>query len=488
MGEQLRKSELETTQQTIKFFETLLHASADGIVITDAAQNIVLVNEAFCVLLGQRRRDVIETSLFVWLDQLDSGAAVRWAELEQRVHHEGDCRDVEFQIQRAGEVRHLSVNASPLNQVADEESGVIISIWRDVTERVRAESHRDATLKALRESEERYRGVAEDTPVLICRFLPAGEITFVNKTYCEYFARTPEELVGSTFLSLIPQADRETVMANISALTVESPAQPHEHRVITPDGNVRWQRWTNRALFDAQGKVFAYQSIGEDVTERKQAEEQIKQALSEKTTLLQELYHRTKNNMQVIHSMLALRALYVQDESLLTVLTDVQEKIHAMALVHQKLYESRDLSRIDLKEYIDDLAAHLVQGYQVLPERISLDLDTDSVCVLIDTAVPCGLVLSELISNALKHAFPGGAKGQISIRLHQAEDETITLEVSDNGIGVPGDLHFRTSDSLGLQTVVSIVEHQLQGQLSIETDRGVAWQIRFRDHLYSPRV
>ncbi len=294
MGKQLRKSELETTQQTIKFFETLLRASTDGIVITDAAQNIVLVNEAFCVLLGQRRRDVIETNLFVWLDQLDANGPRRWAELERRIRLEGACRDVEFQMQSPvrsaaprdagdkpvegapkGEVRHLSVNASPLEQMADEESGVIISIWRDVTERVRAESHRDATLEALRESEERYRGVAEDTPVLICRFLPAGEITFVNKTYCEYFARTPEELVGSTFLSLIPQADRETVMANISALTVESPAQSHEHRVITPDGDVRWQRWTNRALFDAPGKIVVYQSIGEDITERKRAEEEL---------------------------------------------------------------------------------------------------------------------------------------------------------------------------------------------------------------------
>ncbi len=192
--------------------------------------------------------------------------------------------------------------------------------------------------------------------------------------------------------------------------------------------------------------------------------------------------------MQVIHSMLALRSLHVQDEQLLTIVKDVQDKIQVMALAHQKLYDSRDLSRIDLKEYIDDLAAYLLQSYQVLPGKISLDLDTDSVSVLIDTAVPCGLVLSELISNALKHAFPGDRKGQISIRLHQAEDETITLQVSDDGIGVPGDLHLEQSDSLGLQTVVGIIERQLQGDINLETDRGVAWQIRFRDLLYSPRV
>ncbi len=139
MSEPYRKSELESMQQTIKFFETLLRASNDGIVITDATQNIVVVNEAFCDFFGRRWRDVVETNLFVWLDQLDAGARMRWAELGQRVYLEGDCRAVEFQIPWEGRVRHLSVNASLLERVADEETGVIISTWRDITERKRAE-------------------------------------------------------------------------------------------------------------------------------------------------------------------------------------------------------------------------------------------------------------------------------------------------------------------------------------------------------------
>ncbi|NIA13619.1 MAG: PAS domain S-box protein [Nitrospiraceae bacterium] len=130
--------------------------------------------------------------------------------------------------------------------------------------------------KALRESEERYRAVAEDTPVLICSFRPGGEIAYANEIYCKYFEKTSEELVGSSFLSLIPDVDRETVMGNISALTVESPMHSHEHRVIAPDGEIRWQRWTNRALFDAKGQPVVYQSIGEDITERKQAEEELR--------------------------------------------------------------------------------------------------------------------------------------------------------------------------------------------------------------------
>ena len=142
----------------------------------------------------------------------------------------------------------------------------------------------------------------------------------------------------------------------------------------------------------------------------------------------------------------------------------------------------------NLKEYIDDLTAYLMQSYKVQSNRISLDLDTDGVFVLIDTAIPCGLILSELVSNALKHAFPGDRAGRINIQLHRAEDETITLQISDDGVGVPGDFDFRKSDSLGLQTVLGIVEHQLHGEITVETDHGVAWKIRFIDHLYSPRV
>ena len=118
--------------------------------------------------------------------------------------------------------------------------------------------------------------VVEDTPILICRFLPGGKITFVNQTYCEYFAKTQEELVGSNFLSLIPESDREAVMANISTLTAESPTQSHEHQVIAPGGDIRWQRWSNRGLFDDRGQIVVYQSIGEDITERKQTEEELK--------------------------------------------------------------------------------------------------------------------------------------------------------------------------------------------------------------------
>ena len=154
MRKQHKKSELEATQQVVKFFETVLRASADGIVVTDAAQNIVMVNDAFCALFGRRWREVVETSLFTWLEQLDERSVERWIALENKVHFEGACRNVEFQLIIDKEVRHFSVNASILERVADEERGVIISIWRDVTDIRRAE---EALMRANEELEKRIK-------------------------------------------------------------------------------------------------------------------------------------------------------------------------------------------------------------------------------------------------------------------------------------------------------------------------------------------
>ena len=186
------------------------------------------------------------------------------------------------------EIGAESYMGTPLRDAAGETNGLLVvmddrpmadvPLFRRVLEvfaaRAGAELGRREAVAALRESEERYRAIAEDTPVLICRFLPGGEINYVNKTYCKYFGVSSEELVGFSFFPRIPEADRESVRANISALTVDSPTQSHEHRVIAPKGEIRWQRWTNRALFDDTCKVVAYQSIGEDVTDRKRAEDQ----------------------------------------------------------------------------------------------------------------------------------------------------------------------------------------------------------------------
>ncbi|MEW5816283.1 MAG: MASE1 domain-containing protein [Spirochaetota bacterium] len=223
------------------------------------------------------------------------------------------------------------------------------------------------------------------------------------------------------------------------------------------------------------------------LSERKQAEDRLQVSLKEKEALLRELYHRTKNNMQVICAMLELQLACMQDEQAVRVLKEMENRIRSMALVHQKLCQSHNLSSINLREYINELAGLLLDSYGVSSDRIRLNLDLEDVFVIVDTAVPSGLILNELISNALKHAFPGERKGEISIRLHKTGEE-IELGVSDNGIGVPPDFNFKANGKIGLQIVFALGEDQLQGGVKFETHNGLACLVSFKDTLYSARV
>ncbi len=222
--------------------------------------------------------------------------------------------------------------------------------------------------------------------------------------------------------------------------------------------------------------------------ERKQTEEQMKAALEEKAALLRELYHRTRNNMQVISSMLSLHAAFANDERVTRLIKEIETKIRGMALVHEKLYQSQNLSRLNMQKYIHDLVMLIMNSYQTSPKKVTWELDVAPLEALIDTAIPCGLLLNELLSNAMKHAFPGDRHGQICLRMFRTAEGAIDLTVADNGIGLPEGWELTTNDTLGMQLIVNLVEQQLKGTIAWDTDQGVTCRIRFTDNLYTERV
>ncbi len=278
--------------------------------------------------------------------------------------------------------------------------------------------------------------------------------------------------------------------ARRAAMTAHLEHETHVHGLLTVSIPANLAADTEeQALLQevAQDIAFALHSIGLN-EKREQAEDRLKHALAEKTTLLQELYHRTKNNMQVICALLDFQAAYIESERALQAFAETKKRIQSMALVHQKLYQSQDLSRINLREYIQDLAALLMQSYQIPHSKVTLVYDMEDVWVLIDTAIPCGIILNELISNALKYAFPGDRQGEIHVRLVCEDDATIELQVADNGVGVPENFDFRHDGQLGLQNVLALGEMQLQGQVHFEKQAGVTCRLSFKDNLYAPRV
>jgi two-component sensor histidine kinase len=215
-----------------------------------------------------------------------------------------------------------------------------------------------------------------------------------------------------------------------------------------------------------------------DIAERQRMEEALKAALHEKELLLKEMYHRIKNNLQVISSLLNLQAGSSEDPQVRKIFQDSQARIYSMALLHETLQRSRDLARVDLADYLHSLVAELCRSYGAETQRVTIQTQLVEVWVSTDTAIPCGLILNELLSNALKYAFPRDQQGDISIALRADPGQEVTLTVRDTGVGLPEGLDFRDSDSLGLQLVCLLTE-QLGGTIALERSGGTAFTVTF---------
>jgi PAS domain S-box-containing protein len=214
------------------------------------------------------------------------------------------------------------------------------------------------------------------------------------------------------------------------------------------------------------------------VIDEKQIMDQIKTSLDEKEVLLREIHHRVKNNLQVISSLLSLQSHQIKGKKNLEMFKESQDRVRSMALIHEKLYQSQDLARINFKEYIQTLAAGLFHSYRASPDRISLKLGVEDISLGVDSAIPCGLIVNELVSNSLKHAFPDGKEGEIRVLLHPVNRSCVELVVSDNGVGLPEDLDVRRSKSLGLHLVTILAEDQLQGEVKLKRDKGTEFRIK----------
>ncbi|MFQ5584356.1 MAG: sensor histidine kinase, partial [Calditrichia bacterium] len=204
-------------------------------------------------------------------------------------------------------------------------------------------------------------------------------------------------------------------------------------------------------------------------------------SLEEKEILPGEIHHRVKNNLQIIYSLLSIQAGYVKIKQYSDIFKDCQNRIMSIALAHEKLYQSNSLAHINLDEYINNLADTLFDSYGVIRGNISLIVDVENISLGIDTAILCGLILNELISNSLKHAFPNGQSGEIKILLHVLNGDEYQLIVSDNGIGIPEELDFRNTETFGLQMVNVLVEGKMRGSVELNISNGTEFHITFKE-------
>jgi PAS domain S-box-containing protein len=316
--------------------------------------------------------------------------------------------------------------------------------------------------------------------------------THVNSSFAQLFRIEREQLIGTDPLAVVLDQDRPVAAKHLQRSADDSDMQPSNVRCVRSDGSIFYsEMWAKSTTWRGK-QVFVGTII--DVSDLRRHEErlrlqdhQLQKSLEEKEILLREIYHRTKNNMLVIISLLNLQTMEVEDEQVKTVFREMEDRIRAMALVHEKLYQSQNLSEIDMGSYVREISQALVAN-MVSDERIGLRVDIESIELNIDYAVPLGLVVNEIVTNSLKHAFPDERSGSIAIRLRQDENGVSTLVIEDDGIGLESGIDVIRSGSFGLQIIASLVMVQLAGTISVDRAHGTRYEITFAEPRRNKRI
>lgn len=357
-----------------------------------------------------------------------------------------------------------------------------VQLEADIAERKRAELELRRAKEVAEESTAKFSAVLNTMSEGIASIDPEDNLVMVNRQVQRIWGYEESELLGKKIEVLFPQA-HVGGERSVYSFHSEGARAPLTHTRVEAEG-----RRKDGSIFPIELSA-ARTRIGErnlvtvalrDITERRRAEEQITAALAEKEALLKEIHHRVKNNLQVVVSLLHLQSEHVKDPTSHGIFLDSESRVKSMALMHEKLYRSKDLSSIHVSDYIETLARDLTRSYRLTSSAVSLELRVDDLVLGMDSAIHCGLLVNELVSNALKHAFPGGRTGRVVVELTRVADAHYLLVVRDDGVGLSTQTDGAKTDTLGLQLVHTLAEH-LDGRVTVRSGPGTEFQIHFRD-------
>jgi len=340
----------------------------------------------------------------------------------------------------------------------------------DITERKLQE-------QALRESEERFKSILENVVEMF--FITDGSLNviYASPRCMEIYGYSSEAMTARPmqWLESIHPEDKGAVARRAAEEVSKGMRAVLEYRIFRKDGLVRWIRSVSNPILGADGRLQRVYGTVTDITEF----ESLRSSLNEKEVLLKEIHHRVKNNLQIVISLMRLESRAFSEERVRAALKDLETRIRAMALVHEHLYHSSDLAKIGFKDYLKGLCEELFRTYGADGGKIRLEIDAEAVALDIERAIPCGLIINELLTNAIKYAFPGDRKGVLRVAIRNTSANEVEIVVSDDGIGIPETLDIRNAKTLGLQLVTTLAENQLKGRIELERAGGTRFGIRF---------
>ncbi len=446
-------------------YRTIFENTGTAMIMIESNGMISLTNAEFLELTGFRRDEVegkMQLVDFVSEEEIDTLMGYHHLRRSER----GVApRNYGFSFKNAdGKIKEVLATVSIINDTDQS-----IASFMDVTELKETEI-------ALKESERKYREFADMLPQTVFETNARGNITFFNDHAFKMFGYSQKDLEdGLNILEIIDENERQRSQGDLSG---------DEYNAKHADGSsFPIILYSTPKCHDR--KTQGFRGIIVDISDIKDVENELTKSLHEKEVLLQEIHHRVKNNMQIISSLLSLQAAYTESHEAKTVLRDSQNRVRTMAIIHENLYRIDDFSRLEVSDYLESMVQSIVSSYSPEPEGIKLEMSLEKVYLNLETALPLGLLVNEMVSNAMEHAFPRSA-GKITLNL-RSHGEGCVLKVKDNGVGLPEDFDPLKSDSLGLQLINNLVK-QIEGSLEVKSEDGAEFTVQFRELKYKERM
>lgn len=472
------QQERAIAEARLRLFESVVVNGNDGVIITDANVDnptITYVNSRFVQLSGYAPEEVLGKTPRILQGEKTDRAQVKKIRAAIKA-----ARPVQVELinYRKDQSEYwVDLNIVPIVN-AEGTLTNFVGMQRDITDRKWSE-------KALLATQTRLKYLLSSSPAVIYTCQPNRNraCTFVSENIAQQLGYEVWQYLKDPhfWINHIHPDDLPSVFIYLANL-FDLGELTCEYRFLHQDGSYHWLRDCMKLLRDANDKPIEIIGSIVDISARKGAEDQLRASLQEKEVMLKEIHHRVKNNLQVVSSLLKLQAGYIKDERTLEVFKESQNRVRAMALIHEKLYQSEDLAKTNFAEYIRSLVNDLFRSYSISSRSITLKLDVEEVRLSIDTAIPCGLIINELVSNSLKYAFSTTDQCEIRIYLQSTGQDCYTLIVQDNGCGFPAEIDFRHTRSLGLQLVCGLVK-QLHGTIDLTNRSGTQFTISFDEKI-----
>jgi len=461
-----RKKAEKVLQESEIMYKAIFENTGTSIIIVEDNTIISLANSEFERFVGYSKEEI--EGKRSWTDFVVKEDLERMREQHKLRRRDPNAALKSYECQtidKNGNVKDVLLHADLIPGTKKS----VISLT-DITERKLMEG-------ALRNRKEYYKILAESSQDMIYVIGRDDMIEYVNGSAAKYLGLSPKEITGMLRSNFFPTelADHQKVRLD---KVFETGLPEHTEDLMIVQGREIWQD-TFLIPLKAEGEeIYAVLSISRDITEHKRAEEMLKASLAEKELLLKEVHHRVKNNLQIISALLNSQSSYLTDDSIIRIFKDSQDRIKSMALIHENLYKSEDLGKVDFNEYLNQLIFYLSQSYGDLSLKVDFKVRTNNVYLNINTAIPCGMIVNELVSNSLKYAFPDGRIGEICIDI-SSEGDGFRLIISDNGIGIKGDLNIKDSKTLGFRLIDTLVK-QIDGEMNLDTADGTRCEIYFK--------